>query len=68
MVFGPFLFLGLSIGIGYLTGSSTVIAAKKDWEKSDKAKAIKEIIKAYHKDNVKKVIEESSEGMDQPVF
>ena len=23
MVFGPFLFLGLSIGIGYLTGSST---------------------------------------------
>ena len=45
-----------------------VIAAKKDWEKSDKAKAIKEIIKAYHKDNVKKVIEESSEGMDQPVF
>lgn len=45
-----------------------LIAAKKDWEKSDKAKAIKEIIKAYHKDNVKKVIEESSEGMDQPVF
>ena len=45
-----------------------LIAAKKDWEKSDKAKAIKEIIKAYHKNNVKKVIEESSEGMDQPVF
>ena len=45
-----------------------VIAAKKDWEKSDKAKAIKEIIDAYHKDNVKKAIEESSEGMDQPVF
>jgi len=45
-----------------------LIAAKKDWEKSDKAKAIKEIIKAYHKDNVKKAIEESSEGMDQPVF
>ena len=47
---------------------TNLIAAKKDWEKSDKAKAIKEIIKAYHKDNVKKVIEESSEGMDQPVF
>ena len=45
-----------------------LIAANKDLEKSDKAKAIKEIIKAYHKDNVKKVIEESSEGMDQPVF
>ena len=24
-----------------------VVAAKKDWEKSDKANAIKEIIKAY---------------------
>ena len=45
-----------------------LIAAKKDWEKSDKAKAIKEIIDAYHKDNVKKATEESSEGMDQPVF
>ena len=45
-----------------------LIAAKKDCEKSDKAKAIKEIIDAYHKDNVKKAIEESSEGMDQPVF
>ncbi len=40
-----------------------VIAAKKRWEKSDKrTKQSKEIIKAYHKDNVKKVIEESSEG------
>ena len=29
MVFGPFLFLGLSIGIGYLTGSST--DAKNQW-------------------------------------
>ena len=45
-----------------------LIAAKKDWEKSDKAKAIKEIIDAYHKDNVKKAIEESSEWIDQPVF
>ena len=45
-----------------------LIAAKKDWEKSDKADAIKKIIKAYHTDEVKKVIEESSDGMDQPVW
>ena len=45
-----------------------LIAAKKDWESSDKAKAIEAIIKAYHTDNVKKVIEESSDGMDQPVW
>ena len=45
-----------------------LIAAKKDWEKSDKAEAIKKIIKAYHTDEVKKVIEESSDGMDQPVW
>ena len=45
-----------------------LIAAKKDWEKSDKADAIKKIIKAYHTDKVKKVIEESSDGMDQPVW
>ena len=45
-----------------------LIAAKKDWEKSDKADAIKKIIKAYQTDEVKKVIEESSDGMDQPVW
>ena len=45
-----------------------MIAAKKDWEKSDKANAIKKIIKAYQTDEVKKVIEESSDGMDQPVW
>ena len=45
-----------------------LIAAKKDWEKSDKADAVKKIIKAYHTDEVKKVIEESSDGMDQPVW
>ena len=45
-----------------------LIAAKKDWKSSDKAKAIEAIIKAYHTDNVKKVIEESSDGMDQPIW
>ena len=45
-----------------------LIAAKPDWKKSDKADAIEKIIKAYHTDEVKKVIEESSDGMDQPVW
>lgn len=45
-----------------------LIAAKADWKKSDKAYAIEKIIKAYHTDEVKKVIEESSDGMDQPVW
>ena len=31
MVFGPFLFLGLSIGIGYLTGSSTDAKNQVAW-------------------------------------
>ncbi len=44
------------------------LAAKKDWEKSDKAEALKKLIKAYHTDEVKKVIEESSGGLDQPVW
>ena len=44
------------------------LAAKKDWEKSDKAAALKKLIKAYHTDEVKKVIEESSGGLDQPVW
>ncbi len=45
-----------------------VLAAKSDWEKSDKADALKKLIKAYHTDDVKKVIEETSEGLDQPVW
>ena len=45
-----------------------LIAAKADWKKSDKADAIEKIIKAYHTDEVNKVIEESSDGMDQPVW
>ena len=45
-----------------------IIAAKKDWEKSSKADAIKKIIKAYHTDEVKKVVEETSDGLDQPVW
>ncbi|MBF0779249.1 MetQ/NlpA family ABC transporter substrate-binding protein [Streptococcus cuniculi] len=45
-----------------------LIAAKSDWEKSPKADAIKELVKAYHTDEVKKVVEESSDGMDEPVW
>lgn len=45
-----------------------IIVAKKDWEKSPKAAAIKKIIEAYHTDDVKKVILESSDGMDEPVW
>ena len=45
-----------------------LIAAKKDWKSSDKGDAIQKIIDAYHTDDVKKVIEESSDGMDQPVW
>ena len=40
-----------------------ILAAKSDWEKSDKADALKKLIKAYHTDDVKKVIEETSEGL-----
>lgn len=45
-----------------------ILAAKSDWEKSDKADALRKLIKAYHTDDVKKVIEETSEGLDQPVW
>ncbi|MGT2716693.1 MetQ/NlpA family ABC transporter substrate-binding protein [Streptococcus respiraculi] len=45
-----------------------LIAAKSDWEKSPKADAIKELVKAFHTDEVKKVVEESSDGMDEPVW
>ena len=45
-----------------------IIVAKKDWESSLKADAIKKIIAAYHTDEVKKVIEETSDGLDQPVW
>lgn len=43
MVFGPFLFLGLSIGIGYLTGSST--DAKNQVALVTEVPAVKESLK-----------------------
>ena len=41
---------------------------EKDWESSPKADAIKKVVAAYHTDDVKKVIEETSDGLDQPVW
>ncbi|AEJ26018.1 MetQ/NlpA family ABC transporter substrate-binding protein [Streptococcus equi subsp. zooepidemicus] len=45
-----------------------IIAAQKDWEKSAKADAIKALIKAYHTDAVKKVVDKTSNGVDVPVW
>ncbi|AND78720.1 MetQ/NlpA family ABC transporter substrate-binding protein [Streptococcus pantholopis] len=45
-----------------------VIAAQSDWKDSDKAEIINKLIKVYHTDEVKKVIDETSEGIDQPVW
>lgn len=45
-----------------------ILAGNKDWKKSDKADAIKKLVKAYHTDAVKKVIEDTSDGVDVPVW
>ncbi|PZO96491.1 MAG: O-sialoglycoprotein endopeptidase [Streptococcus pyogenes] len=45
-----------------------LLVAQKGWQDSDKAKAIKEVVKAYHTDAVKKVIKKTSKGLDQPVW
>ena len=45
-----------------------VIAAQKDWEKSDKADAIKVLIKAYQTDEVAKVLYDASNGTDVPAW
>lgn len=45
-----------------------IIAGNKDWKKSDKADAIKKLVKAYHTDAVKKVVEDTSDGVDVPVW
>ena len=45
-----------------------LLVAQKGWEKSDKADAIKKVIKAYHTDEVKEVIKKSSQGLDEPVW
>ncbi|EHJ52457.1 MetQ/NlpA family ABC transporter substrate-binding protein [Streptococcus macacae] len=45
-----------------------IIAAQKNWKKSKKAATIKKLIKAYHTDAVKKVIEKTAKGVDEPVW
>lgn len=44
-----------------------VIAANKDWEKSNKADAIKTLIKAYQNDEVAQIIYDASNKVDLPV-
>ncbi|HEQ4770590.1 TPA: MetQ/NlpA family ABC transporter substrate-binding protein [Streptococcus pyogenes] len=45
-----------------------IITGQKDWEKSEKADAIKKLIKAYQTDEVKKVVEKTSNGIDVSVW
>lgn len=45
-----------------------VIAAQKDWEKSDKADAIKTLVKVYNTDEVAEIIERGSKGTDFAIW
>ncbi|MDG3131518.1 MetQ/NlpA family ABC transporter substrate-binding protein [Streptococcus suis] len=45
-----------------------LIAAREDWEKSNQADAIKKLVAAYHSDEVKEVVEKTSDGLDEPVW
>ena len=45
-----------------------VIAAQKDWESSDKADAIKILIKAYQTDEVAQILSDASNGVDVPAW
>ena len=45
-----------------------VIAAQKDWENSDKADAIKILIKAYQTDEVAQILSDASNGVDVPAW
>lgn len=45
-----------------------VIAAQSDWESSDKADLIKALVKAYHTDEVKQIVDEASNGIDVAVW
>lgn len=45
-----------------------VIAAQDKWEESDKADAIKALVKAYNTDEVGKLIEEGSKKTDFPIW
>ena len=45
-----------------------IIAANKDWEKSNKADAIKVLIKAYQNDEVAQTIYDASNKVDLPAW
>ncbi|MGT2933170.1 MetQ/NlpA family ABC transporter substrate-binding protein [Streptococcus catagoni] len=45
-----------------------ILVAKKDWKKSKKAAAIKKLIRAYQTDQVKDVINKTSDGVDITVW
>lgn len=45
-----------------------VIAAQNGWEKSDKADAIKAVVKAYNTDEVAEIIERASNQTDFPIW
>ena len=45
-----------------------IIAAQKDWKKSDKAKAIKTLISVYQTDEVAKIIKDASKDVDIPAW
>ncbi|WP_423216041.1 MetQ/NlpA family ABC transporter substrate-binding protein [Streptococcus equinus] len=45
-----------------------IIAAQKDWKKSKKAKAIKTLISVYQTDEVGKVIQDATDGVDIPAW
>ncbi|EHI73552.1 D-methionine transport system substrate-binding protein [Streptococcus criceti] len=45
-----------------------VIAAKKDWKKSDKADDIKTLVKIYQSDKIAKLIDKSTHGVDRAAW
>ena len=45
-----------------------IIAANKDWEKSNKSDAIKTLIKAYQNDEVAQIIYDASNKVDLPAW
>ncbi|MFA9414355.1 MULTISPECIES: MetQ/NlpA family ABC transporter substrate-binding protein [unclassified Streptococcus] len=45
-----------------------ILAGQKDWTKSDKADLINKLVKAYHTDEIKAIIAETSNNVDVPVW
>ncbi|KXT78135.1 MetQ/NlpA family ABC transporter substrate-binding protein [Streptococcus sp. DD13] len=45
-----------------------IIAAKKGWESSDKADAIKKLVAAYNSEDIAKIYEEKTKGAEIPIW